>query len=203
MNRWRALFDEYKTHEAERLEADRRARAAKAELFELERWSKAAVETVMDQIAAEAARRSDELAEHAGVRIEIAAPRRAPARQPGAEVTYIGLTRGDDLVYVYAYSERGHLPLLHFMLPAYDGYLERPRHPRLVSLPGCRLVRRQDGGTELERVRVDGSLAKDATTSVEDLVFRAFELLLRGGCSKRSTDVELAPRRGHGERARA
>jgi hypothetical protein len=193
MSRWNTLFDEYRTHEAERLEADRRARQLEAERRDLERWCAGAVKQVIAQIAEQAARRSDELALHAGVRVEVQAPRSAPARSPGAEVTYIGLKRGSDVVYVYAYLEKGYLPLVHFMLPAYDGYLERPRHPRLISLPGCRLVREGADGVRLERIRIDGSLASDATTSADDLVYRAFELLLRGGCAKRSADVELSP----------
>jgi len=186
MTRWNALFDEYRTHEAERLETERRVR-------DFEHWCRSAVESVLGELSTRAEQKSEELALHAGVRVVVHPPRKATARYPRAEVTYFELRREQDVLYLYAYSERGHLPLMHFLMPAHEGFLERARHPRLLSLPGCRLRPTADGGVELERIQLDGVLSTESMLTVDDLVYRAFELLLRARCAKRAGNVELSP----------
>jgi hypothetical protein len=189
MSRWQSLYDEYRMHEAERLEADRRARELEVARRDFEAWSRTAVAQIIGELGSEAERRSEELALHAGVRIRVKPPRTAPGRHPRAEVTFVELSRAGDTVYLYAYLELGHAPLVHYLIPSYEGFLERARHPRLLSLPGARLERAPDGGVVLARIAIDGSPVPDAPTTVDDMVFRAFELLLRGRCVQRASHV--------------
>jgi hypothetical protein len=193
MSRWHALFDEYRAHEAERLEVERRAREVEAARRDFEAWGRTAVEQVISQLCTKIAQRSEELAIHAGVRIRIKPPRTAPGRHPRAEITFLELSRGQELVYVYAYHELGHAPLVHYLIPSYEGFLERARHPRLLSLPGARLERAADGSVVLARLAIDGGPLPEATTTIDDMVFRAFELLLRGRCVQRAARVALPP----------
>jgi hypothetical protein len=191
MSRWRVLFDDYRVHEAERLEAERRARELEVARRDYEIWCRAAVAQVLGEFCAAAEQRSDELALHAGVRVRVKPPRHAPGRHPRAEITFVELARGDDLVYVYAYYELGHAPLVHYLIPSHDGFLERSRHPRLLSLPGARLERAAGGAVVLARIALDGSALPAAATGVDDLVFRAFELLLRGRCAHRASRIAV------------
>jgi hypothetical protein len=76
-------------------------------------------------------------------------------------------------------------------MPAYDGFLERTKHPRLISLPGCRLLRERDDRVVLDRIEIDGSTQPIAKLDVDDLLFRGFELLLRGRAAWRAAEVKL------------
>lgn len=184
MDRWRALFDEYRESEAERLERERRERQAEALRADYEAWARRSVEQVVGDIARGARERSEELARHAGIHLDVKPPHRAQ-RSARGEVTFVELRQGDDVVYVYAYLEPGHAPLLYFLIPGDVGYLE-PKHHRLVSLPGARFVRGPEGRVLLKRIARDGSTPDPAELGVDDILFRAFELLLRGRCAHRA-----------------
>ena len=185
MDRWRALYDEYRESETERLERARLERQAESQRRAYEAWARASVEKVLGEVACCAERRSEELTRHAGVRIRVSPPHRAPRAARG-EITFVEIRHDEGAVYVYAYLELGHAPLLYFLIPGDVGFLDHPKHPRLISLPGARLVRSPDGEVLLRRVSRDGTTADPSDLGVDDIVFRAFELLLRGRCARRA-----------------
>jgi hypothetical protein len=188
-DRWRGLFDDYRSAEAERLERERRRQELETSRREHDAWCQQAVREVMAAVAQAASRRADELALEAGVRVEVRPLRHGPGRPLKAEIAYLELVRGRDSIYLYAYREPGHAPLIHYLMPSYDGVVERAKHPRIVSFPGCRIARGDEGDPVLLQNPIDPSAGAEVV-SIDDLIFRAFELLLRGGCMARAVRVD-------------
>ncbi|MCA9595759.1 MAG: hypothetical protein KC776_20735 [Myxococcales bacterium] len=181
MDRWEELAREIAAAEAERLEHERRELEAQRERERLWQWSQAHAAEVMNAIALTAARRADELGTRTGLRFAIRGPEHNRIHQPSsAQVWVVRVASHDRQIALYAYASPGSLPLVHYLLDGDVGWIRAPRRQRLVSFPGCRITPTASGEHLLRRLGRDGTTEPGADLEVDDLVFRAFELLLRG-----------------------
>lgn len=180
MSRWDDLYARFDGPEsrrgrsAQRADEDREALAAFAE------WCEAATRDAMSALHHEAVERAHELEHRCARRVAVT---RSEHAVDGTSVTALRFALDGTEVLLYAHRGPGALPFLHFIpLGRSDAPRGRGRRQRrMVSLPGAFVARRADDSWELRRIRVPGTSAHASDTlTVDDLVFRAFELLLRG-----------------------
>lgn len=181
MNRWNQLFAEISAAEAARLESERRRHHAAREAEELMAWSRLAAENYMRSLRELCQERAEELAIATGVLADISSVRTADLETPPgrARVISLALRNTQQEVVLYTYLTPGCLPVLHFLVSARGGRIDMQRKHRLVSFPGCRLTRGDHDRTVARPLGRAGLWTGSEELHVDDLVFRAFELLLR------------------------
>ena len=185
-DRWNQLYVELTAAEAGRIEAERRQKSAHADREDLLRWSRAACQTVIGKAETIARGRAAELQARAGLTVEVQAPEWStlrhpsdPTESPSAEIGSMRLKCRNDEIILYTHCTPGRLPTLHFLMRTQRSWPQPERNPRLVTIPGCRITRGEDDVPLL--CIVDRHGASSVSTEVDDVVFRAFELLLRRG----------------------
>lgn len=198
MDRWRQLFVEVTAQEAGRLEADRRSRAALRAAQELEAWSRSAAPAVMDSLEVACRARADELARMTGVAVSVtrSAPTSVDSKDGCARVLGLSLRDRVHEVVIYGYLHSGNLPVIHFLMNAKGGGVQVGRHRRLVSFPGCRVTPGDDGRPVLRPVGRSTPTSGSEQLTTDDLVFRAFELLLRRALGRPAAAAERVLRSG-------
>jgi hypothetical protein len=187
-DRWNELYVELTASEAGRIEAARRQKSAQQDRAELLRWSRTACRAILEKAREIALARAAELRLRAGLVVNVQGPEWStlrhptdPADCPSAEIGSIRLTCRDDEIVLYTHHTPGRLPTLHFLMRSQRSWPQRERNPRLVTIPGCRITRGQDGEPLLRVVDRHGASTVSTPTEVDDVVFRGFELLLRRG----------------------
>ncbi|MBK7580878.1 MAG: hypothetical protein IPI67_11795 [Myxococcales bacterium] len=163
--------------EAERLEAERRRREAERAVRDREAWAKAALDALWVEVHAQVEARAAEFTRATGSKIEIVRHARADDG-PGnlGALRILELRVGLAVVYLYTHHEPGSAVHVHVaQWPAASG--SGRRHHRMISLPVCTLERTGEDGWVLERV---SARSTPRSLTPEDLVYRAFELLVCG-----------------------
>lgn len=177
MSRWDQLFDRMRELEAERREAERRLREAEAARRERDAWAEGALDAMWQAFMSEVDARSAELTRATGRAVEMVRHVRTQDAAGGlAALRILELRLGVSVVYLYSHHASGGEVHVHVaQWPAPDA--SRRRHHRMISLPVCTLERVGEQGWELCRISSGG---KPRSLKVEDIVFRAFELLVFG-----------------------
>jgi len=189
MSRWSLLFSQ-----VDALDLSGRRALSSAEDFEA--WSDSAERALVEELHRIADLRSAELARHTDVRVLVSRPVPGPdLTLRGAHIGVLELALGTTRVYVYTARERGQSPAVHLALRRESA---STRHPVLASLPGCLLVRGDTGAAELLPLpRPLGDHAEEPRPTPDDLVFRAFELLVAAHRGARPEPLPGRPPSGH------
>jgi hypothetical protein len=177
VSHWQDLYARFNEIEKGRREREERAQKAAAERAARDSWAEHATDAVMHAIAEAAAARAEDFAAATGhnVSVDYHGPDPALAGRAPA-MTFVRLSYDDVGVLLYSYCTSGELPSLHFVhpQPTAPGSVV---HPTFISTfaavvtpagEGYALRRPGNGGEHSDRV------------SVEELVFRAFQLLVEG-----------------------
>jgi hypothetical protein len=157
----------------------------------LEVWSTRAARSAIQQLFARAEVRAAELEEQSGRSIRVSYS--PPADEEGSTyLSFLSLSLHGMEARIYAHHQSGRMPRLHFVLPNAEG-----ANQRIFSLPGCYLFPTPDASFCLRPIGGSffGALGQQLT--VDDVLFRAFELLVdvATGRQRRSgiTDRRSAP----------
>lgn len=174
MSRWDELFTRMRRLESERLEAERRQREADEARRDQEAWAEAALDSMWSRVMHEVDERAKAFTQSTGRSISVVRNLQTLEGTTGlAALRILELRLGDSIVYLYSHHASGsHVHVHVAQWPAPDG--ARRRHHRMISLPVCTLERVGRHDWALARVAKTGQ----QTLKVEDVVYRAFELLV-------------------------
>ncbi len=177
MSRWDELYNRMRQIESERLEAERRQREAEEAQRERDAWAEAALDAMWRAFMLEVDARSAAFTRATGRPIVVVRHVRTQEATGGlAALRILELRLGASVVYLYSHHALGGEVHVHVaQWPAPEG--TRRRHHRMISLPVCTLERVGERDWALCRI---SSGAKGRTLAVEDIVYRAFELLVFG-----------------------
>lgn len=175
MSRWDELFTRMRRIESERLEAERRKREADEARRDQEVWAEAALDSMWTRVMEEVDARAKAFIGSTGRSIKVVQNLQKLEASTGlAALRILELRLGDSIVYLYSHHASGsHVHVHVAQWPAPDGSLRR--HHRMISLPVCTLERVGRSDWQLARVTPK---AGQRTLKVEDVVYRAFELLV-------------------------
>lgn len=111
----------------------------------------------------------------AGLSVEVEWPSHPPINldPEGPFMSFMRLRLPEREVHLYSHRIGASAPLIHLVVAGADA--PGAYKKRLVGRPGCRIERREGGGFLLRSV---GGEADGSIVSIDDLAFRAFELLL-------------------------
>ncbi len=202
MDRWQTLFGQAAA--AVELEQQSAAwrRALQSDARALTKWSADAANELMVSVRARASERGEVLAREVDLSVLVIGPDWSTVSGvlvgvvrligPGGESSVPSQTRptvalAGDEVQIYAHLPPGQMPTVQHLVPGDSGWVRRTRHRRWVTFPFARLGCAQDGRPILVS---SGSSQRIMTT--DDVVFRAFELLLRP-MIHRATPRDLRP----------
>jgi hypothetical protein len=160
----------------------RRAQREKRELSrELVAWYEEQVQLIMTLVREVASERAAAFEQSAGLVIEVLWPSHPPINidPDGPFMSFMCLRIPEREVHLYSHRVGNDEPLIHFVVAGTEG--PDKQRKRLLSKPGCRIERRAGGGFLLRSVGTGGVGVGDNIVSVDDLTYRAFELLLADG----------------------
>lgn len=174
--RWDQLFDGFSQRRRQQLERSENVR-------ELVAWYDEQTEHVMTLLREVARERATQLSGSAatssesgkGLKVEVEWPSHPPINldPDGPFMSFMRLRLPEREVHLYSHRIGSSAPLIHFVVAGADAPDKSKR--RLLGRPGCRIERREGGGFLLRAV---GGEADGNIVSVDDLAYRAFELLL-------------------------
>ncbi len=189
MDRWQVLFGQAAAAVAlERRRAEWH-RVLGSDARALAKWSSDAASELMSTIRARASERVEMLAGETELSVLVIGPDWSTvggalvgvvrligpdqrSTLPGENKQTVALA-GDE-VQIYVHLAAGHLPTIQFMVPGDSGWVKRSRHIRWLTLPCARLGWAHDG-----RPVLIGTGPNQPRLLPDDVVYRAFELLLR------------------------
>lgn len=165
--RWETLFHSFSERTRERAE---RSRVSDA----LATWYDEQTHLVMTLLREVASERAENFERTSGVTVEVRWPSHPPINvgPDGPFMSFMTLRLGEREVHLYSHRIGMTAPTLHYVVSRRSD-LDGPR-PGLLGRPGCRIEQREGGGFLLRGVSAGGS----AVLSVDDIVYRAYELLL-------------------------
>lgn len=177
MSRWDELFSKMRRIESERLELERRQREAEEARRERDAWAEAALDAMWRGVAHEVEARIGDFTRATGRRIEVVRHLRSQEAAGGlAALRILELRLASSVVYLYSHHALGGEVHVHVaQWPAPGG--RDKRHHRMISLPVCTLER--VGARDFALRRISPAHA-GRVLRVEDVVYRAFELLVFG-----------------------
>lgn len=110
-----------------------------------------------------------------GISVEVEWPSHPPINldPDGPFMSFMRLRMPEREVHLYSHRIGASAPLIHFVVAGTD--TPDASKKRMMGRPGCRIERREGGGFLLRSV---GGEADGSIVSVDDLAYRAFELLL-------------------------
>ena len=175
MSRWDELFTRMRRLESARLEAARREREAEGARRDRPARAEPALDALWRAGRVEVEARVAEFTASTGRRIDVVRHLRTLEASTGsAALRILELKLGDSVVYLYSHHATGaHVHVHVAQWPAADG--KHRRHHRMISLPVCTLERVGQRDWALCRV---SPTAAPRSLKVEDVVYRAFELLV-------------------------
>lgn len=182
MDRWDELYEQMRALDVEREKRESIAAVDAAERRLFDEWCTKVTDTVMQRIAEATREHARELEARTGKHMEVEYPSRDPieCEPDGPCMSFMTLTLEGSELQLYSYRGPGDLPFIHFVPiprqpPPSAG---RPKHHRLISVPGAFIARHPDGSWELLRTRTSDDDEPAESTSIDELVYRAFELLI-------------------------
>jgi len=174
--RWDQLFDGFSQRR-------RQQRERTENLRELVAWYDEQTEHVMTLVREVARERATQLLSSAAaspkpgsvLKVDVEWPSHPPINldPEGPFMSFMRLRLPEREVHLYSHRVGTSAPLIHFVVAGADAP-DRSKK-RMLGRPGCRIERREGGGFLLRSV---GGDADGSIVSVDDLAFRAFELLL-------------------------
>jgi hypothetical protein len=156
---------------AEHLEAERQRSELEATRAEHDAWASAALDEFWQQAERAIGERAEEFAQATGCAIGQRSERGAPGTAL-PKVRVLELKVASSVVYLYTHAAGGSSPLVHL---AHWPESTRHRHHRMMSFPVCSIERSDADGWKLSR-----TFEPHDEVSVDDVAFRAFELLVLG-----------------------
>jgi hypothetical protein len=172
---WKKLYRDYELSREARDAARQRKVDEEKELERFDQWCAEAVDATMQRLADLARERAAEFEREFGEPVEVAYPSHAPLRfgDAGPWMTFLSLSLGKDEVHIYSTRADGGLPYVHFAFspPEHSG--------RLMSVPGGFIAKAADDEPRLRSIPGSDS-ERSGELDPDDLVLRAFELLLMG-----------------------
>jgi hypothetical protein len=165
---WDQLFDGFSQRR-------RQQREQHANVRELVAWYDEQTEHVMTLVREVASERAAAFAPGSGLSVEVQWPSHPPINldPEGPFMSFMRLRLPEREVHLYSHRVGSSAPLIHFVVA--DKQVPDQPKKRLLGRPGCRIERRDGGGFLLRTV---GGEADGSIVSVDDLTYRAFELLL-------------------------
>lgn len=167
-NRWEQLFEGFSQR--------RGALASRLELTrELVAWYDEQTELIMTMVREVASERAAAFQRDSGLAVEVQWPSHPPITidPDGPFMSFMCLRIPEREVHLYSHRLGTSAPLIHFVVAGAERADRQQK--RLLGRPGCRIERREGGGFLLRGV---GDAMRHGVVSVDDLVYRAFELLL-------------------------
>jgi hypothetical protein len=164
-NQWDALFGGFS--QRRRSENDRVERSR-----ELLAWYDEQTQLVMTLVREVVQERAAAFKQSAGVDVEVRWPSHPPINidPDGPFMSFMSLGVNGREVHLYSHRVGYDAPMIHFLVTATGD-----KGRGLVSRPGCRIEKRENGGFFLRGLHGDPPVG---ALSVDDIAFRAFELLL-------------------------
>lgn len=167
-NRWEQLFEGFSQR--------REAQASRRELTrELVTWYDEQTQLIMTLVREVASERAAVFQGDSGLAVDVQWPSHPPINigPDGPFMSFMCVRIPGREVHLYSHRIGTGAPLIHFVVVG----SERPdkQQKRLLGRPGCRIEQREGGGFLLRGV---GDAMRHGEVSVDDLVYRAFELLL-------------------------
>jgi hypothetical protein len=177
VDRWSRLYQDYGAWAREQDRAQHERAVAEAAQRRFDEWCAQVTDRVMEDIATVARQRAEEFRAHSGRMIQVEYPSHKPIGlgDDGPFMSFMRFGIDGSSVHLYSHRGLGGLPALHFVYTVEE---QIPRHRRLVSHPGAFVARRSDDGYELRTIRIQKDDPPATQTTPDELVFRAFELLL-------------------------
>lgn len=167
-NQWDALFRGFSQR--------RRASHDQAERNrELVAWYDEQTRLVMNLVREVIQERAVAFKQSSGVDVEVRWPSHPPINVDpnGPFMSFMSLAVNGREVHLYSHRVGYDAPMVHYVVTS-----QADKARGLVSRPGCRIERRENGGFFLRGLQ--GS-QRDTGLSADDIAFRAFELLLNDG----------------------
>lgn len=164
---WERLFQGF----AQRQDARQRSTEQRRELAA---WYDEQTQRVMALVREVVSERATEFEQSAGLHIDVQWPSHPPINidPDGPFMSFMCLRIPAREVHMYSHRVGFGPPMIHFVVATPDSGDKRHR---LLGKPGCRIERRDTGGFLLQSV---GGELNQSVLSVDDLAYRAFELLL-------------------------
>jgi hypothetical protein len=168
---WDQLFDGFSQRKRQQRERSEGAR-------ELAAWYDEQTQLVMTLVREVARERAGVFEQSSQQPIEVQWPSHPPINidPEGPFMSFMCLRIPEREVHLYSHRVGLDAPLVHFVV-ARPEQADKPRQ-RVQGRPGCRIEQREGGGFFLRAV---GGEAPGRELSIDDLTFRAFELLLSDG----------------------
>lgn len=165
---WDQLFDGFSQRRRQQNERRENVR-------ELTAWYDEQSHHVMTLLREVARERASEFEPSSGISVEVEWPSHPPINldPDGPFMSFMRLRRPEREVHLYSHRVGASAPLIHFVVAGTD--TPDASKKRLVGRPGCRIDKREGGGFLLRAV---GGEADGSIVSIDDLAYRAFELLL-------------------------
>ena len=168
-NSWDRLFASFSERRRSAHKAAERDRERTRELLA---WYDEQTHLVMTLLRDIVHERAAAFKTQSGTEVEVRCPSHPPINvdPDGPFMSFMSLCLDGREVHLYSHRIGCEPPMIHFVQTR-RGEMARG----LVSRPGCRIERREHGGFLL---RALGTAGEGHALSVDDLAFRAFELLL-------------------------
>jgi hypothetical protein len=182
---WRAITAQFAVLREEREAAERAAALLEAEREAFRAWAAHLSRTVVTAAYEVLSRRVAELRQTTGLPIELGTRISESTRGISYGTEYAFIELPPCRVDLYATWMDDGSPHLHFALTTWL----TQRHPRMVSFPGCELIGDADGGYLL---RATDSARYGELTNVDELVYRALEMLVRACRAHQAAQAILA-----------
>jgi len=143
-------------------------------LRELAAWYDEQTQLVMSLVREVVAERAAEFEQRTGRSVDVKWPSHPPLNldPDGPFMSFMALAIPGREVHLYSHRVGLGPPMIHFLVIRPD---QDERRNRVLGRAGCRIERREGGGFLLQGV---GGGLSQGVLSVDDLVYRAFELLL-------------------------
>jgi hypothetical protein len=184
MDRWNKLYERFVSLDQQRRERQRAETARLEAIRAFDAWGSHAVDTVMRETHIAMSARARDFAHHTCSPIELSYPARPPIAAPpdGPFMTFLTINVAHSHVHLYSHRLSMTWPLLHMILVAGDPRGGPPslRNRTLVTMPGCMILQGANRTPELRRVCPADPHFDRQVTSVDEIVFRCFDMVVDG-----------------------
>ena len=184
MDQWQNLYDRFAGIDRERRHRERVERLRRDALLAFDDWCARAVDRALDQIQAALSIRAQDFEKCTRCAVEVLYPASAPISAPpqGPFMTFLHLRAARSQVHLYSHRLSGAWPLLHMILVAGNAHGAPPslRDRTLITLPSCMIVQHADLGHDFRRVAPADPDRDGRPMSLDEVVYRCFELLVDG-----------------------
>ena len=168
--RWDQLFEGFSQRRKD-------VRARRELTRELVAWYDEQTQLVMTLVREVASECAAAFQKESGLTIDVQWPSHPPINidPDGPFMSFMCLRIPEREVHLYSHRIGADAPLVHFVVVNSES--SETQRKRLLGRPGCRIEQREGGGFLLRGV---GDAMRHGVVSVDDLAYRAFELLLAG-----------------------